>query len=289
MALTSGFFDSLNGDRVYNAEQMSSIFDGIIRDGVFEAVGNALVVNTNTGMSVKVKSGKAWFNHCWIVNDNDYPLTIDEAEISLSRIDVVALEVNHDQSVRACSFKIIKGTPASTPEAPALIRTDTVNQYPLAHVYISPGMTSITASAITNKIGMDDCPFVSGPLETIDATAFFEHWDGSFSEFMETQKEQFRAWVASVREIIESIDPGGTVVAKVTAMEGNLTNAEQSITRIEGELSDHENNTNNPHQLTPDKIGAMDQLAVGSLRAIVCQETIPVSDPSKSGYLYLIY
>ena len=34
MSLTSGFFDSLNGDRKYNTLQLSSIFDGIISEGV---------------------------------------------------------------------------------------------------------------------------------------------------------------------------------------------------------------------------------------------------------------
>ena len=34
MAFTCGFFNSENGDRKYNAEQMSAIFDGIIADGV---------------------------------------------------------------------------------------------------------------------------------------------------------------------------------------------------------------------------------------------------------------
>ena len=30
MAFTYGFFNSLNGDRKYTAEQLSSIFDGLI-------------------------------------------------------------------------------------------------------------------------------------------------------------------------------------------------------------------------------------------------------------------
>ena len=44
MSVTSGFFNSLNGDRRYNAEQMSSIFDGIINDGIFANIGTAFGV-----------------------------------------------------------------------------------------------------------------------------------------------------------------------------------------------------------------------------------------------------
>ena len=35
MAFSYGFFDSRNGDRKYDATEFSSIFDGIIKDGVY--------------------------------------------------------------------------------------------------------------------------------------------------------------------------------------------------------------------------------------------------------------
>ena len=39
MTVSYGFYNSLNGDRKYNARHMSMIFDGIIRDGVFMSIG----------------------------------------------------------------------------------------------------------------------------------------------------------------------------------------------------------------------------------------------------------
>ena len=62
MAFTYGFFNSLNGDRKYTAEQLSSIFDGLITDGVFDSIGDILATVPGSGMQVIVKSGKAWFN-----------------------------------------------------------------------------------------------------------------------------------------------------------------------------------------------------------------------------------
>ena len=50
MAWTSGFFNSVNGDRLYNADQMSHIFEGLITDGVYESVGNKLAVQPNSGL-----------------------------------------------------------------------------------------------------------------------------------------------------------------------------------------------------------------------------------------------
>ena len=47
MSVTSGFFNSLHGDRRYNAEQMSAIFDGIINDGVFANIGTAFSIKSD--------------------------------------------------------------------------------------------------------------------------------------------------------------------------------------------------------------------------------------------------
>ena len=40
MAISSGFYNSVNGDRTYDADQFGSLFDGIIAPGVFPNVGD---------------------------------------------------------------------------------------------------------------------------------------------------------------------------------------------------------------------------------------------------------
>ena len=57
MSVTYGFYNSLNGDRKYNAEQVSSLFDGLIIDGVFASVGMAFAVKATTGITVNVGIG----------------------------------------------------------------------------------------------------------------------------------------------------------------------------------------------------------------------------------------
>ena len=46
MSFTYGFYNSKNHDRTYNAEQMSSIFDGLIEDGIYESIGGAFLVKS---------------------------------------------------------------------------------------------------------------------------------------------------------------------------------------------------------------------------------------------------
>ena len=160
MALTFGFYNSLSNDRKYNAKQFSSLFDGIINDGIFRSLGERLIVTEGTGMQVLVGSGRAWFNGTWTLNDASLPLSIAASE-SLDRIDVVALEVNENVGVRANSIKIIKGNSGTTPVAPALTNTAEVHQYALAHIYVTKNITQITSGLITNKIGTLVTPYVT--------------------------------------------------------------------------------------------------------------------------------
>ncbi len=163
MALTFGFYNSLAGDRTYNAEQFSAIFDGIITDGVFETIGAALETVPDTGMNILVGSGKAWFDHTWTLNDADLTLTVAPSDLALPRIDAVVLEVNASDAVRANTIKMVTGTPASVPVEPTLTNTSEIHQYPLAWIYVGAGVTSILLANITNNVGSYLCPFVTVP------------------------------------------------------------------------------------------------------------------------------
>lgn len=122
MAVTYGFYNSSNGDRKYNAIQMSSIFDGLIKDGIFMSIGTSMmVVATGEGMMLNVGIGRAWFDHTWTLNDAPLPLTPDQSEILMNRIDMVVLDVDQREAVRANDIIIVKGTPSSNPVAPSLI------------------------------------------------------------------------------------------------------------------------------------------------------------------------
>lgn len=188
MAVTYGFYDSLNHDRLYNAQQMSAIFDGIINDGVFMSVGNQFHTVAGTGMQVIVKSGRAWFDSTWTLNDAEYPLSIDAADVLLTRIDAVVLEVNSEVATRANTVKVVKGTPASTPAKPTLTNTATVHQHALAYVTVAKNITAITNSMIEIVVGKTETPYVTAILQTTDITDLFKKWENDFQVWFETVK-----------------------------------------------------------------------------------------------------
>lgn len=197
MSITSGFFNSVNGDRKYDAMQMSSIFDGLIIDGIFASIGTAFVVKATTAQTVNVGIGKAWFNHTWTLNDAVLPLECPDSELLLNRIDAIVLEVNTTETVRENSIKIIRGTPATDPSRPTLIKEGTIYQYPLCYIYRASGSTTITQSDITNMVGSDETPFVTGILKTISLNELLGQWEAELDQFMADQSNEVAKWTES--------------------------------------------------------------------------------------------
>lgn len=167
MTVTYGFYNSVSSDRLYDALQVSSLLDGVIEDGVFPSIGNKLFVVPFSGLTVSVGTGRAWFDHTWTLNDSAYNRTLDTAHTSYTRIDIIAIEINSELATRANSFKVIKGTPASSPVPPTLTNTSTIHQYPLAYITLPPNVTTILSEHISIKVGTTLCPYVSGPLAVI--------------------------------------------------------------------------------------------------------------------------
>lgn len=202
MAVTYGFYNALNHDRLYDAIQMSSIFDGIIRDGIFSTIGDTMIVTApEDGMYVNVGSGRAWFNHTWTLNDTDYPIEAEQAEVVLDRIDAVILEVNSSAEVRANSIKFLKGTPSSNPVKPTLTHNAEVNQYALAYVRIRAGQTTIFQSDIENAVGTDETPFITGVLQQVSIETLLKQWEAEFNtyftNFKNTSTTEFNNWFAT--------------------------------------------------------------------------------------------
>ena len=196
MSVSSGFFNSLNGDRKYNAAQMSAIFDGLIIDGVFASIGTAFAVKAAGGLTVNVGIGKAWFDHTWTVNDSILPMTAPEAEVLLDRIDAVVLEVNGMESIRENTIKFVKGNPSSAPSRPILTNEGNVHQYPLCYIYRKYGTAVINQADITPMVGTESTPFVTGILQTISLDELLGKWQDELDRFTDARSQEVDDWIA---------------------------------------------------------------------------------------------
>jgi len=189
---TSGFFNSVNGDRVYNAQQMSAIFEGLITEGVYESVGNKLAVQPNSGMTVQINTGRGWVGKHWVNNDSAYLETLEAADVTLNRYCAVCIRADDTNAVRDAVPYFKYSDFATTPVKPTMERTDTVTERCLAYIYIKAGATEITAADIEDTRGNTElCGWVTGLIEQLNTTTMFEQWTAIFND-----------WFSSLQDLI---------------------------------------------------------------------------------------
>lgn len=180
----SGFFNSVNGDRVYNAEQMSSIFEGLITDGVYEAIGDKLAVQPSGGMTIQVASGRGWCKKHWFNNTTPYQMTLEASDVTLNRWCAVCIKVDESDSVRDAKPSLKYSEYATTPVKPLPENSETVKELILAYVYIKAGAGEITASDITDTRGNSElCGWVTGLIEQLSTTTLFTQWESLFNDW----------------------------------------------------------------------------------------------------------
>lgn len=214
MPVTSGFYDSLNGDRKYNSLQMSSIFDGIIRDGVYASIGNRFAVYANGGKSIRVGTGRAWFNHTWILNDEDLYLELNDSDLALDRIDAIAISVNRAAEARKAEIVVVSGTAASSPQPPVFDSTtnqdekSAVSQHPIAYIRRPAGSQVVNQGDITYVVGYNSTPYVTSPLTSISIEPYIQQWNQQwgdwFKSYTHSAENQIIVWENDTKGAVEA-------------------------------------------------------------------------------------
>lgn len=179
--------------------------------GVFAASGNAAVAAlASPGMAVTVTDGTGWMannagNGIVWWNDTQattgalLQLTVDIADAALSRIDRVVVDWKTTNYIAYPEIKILKGTPAGSPSAPALTNNSTTRQISLARISVPAGCTEITESMITDeRLDKNVCGLVTDWL-TVDTT---------------TMQAQFSAYLKRLQDELSQLEAGTAVELK---------------------------------------------------------------------------
>lgn len=220
-SVSCGFFNSVviegEPDRLYNAEQMSAIFDGLINDGVFASIGDTLVVTAGSGNTVQVGTGKCWFNHTWTLNDAPLLIECEAADVNMTRIDAIVVEVNNNDDTRDNFIKFVKGTASSyNPAKPTLEKGERKNQYALCYITRKAGSTEITQSNIENAVGTDETPFVTGIVQVTSLDILLGQWTDQLNRyitagevkidnFIAGEENDFNAWYAEMKQLMADV------------------------------------------------------------------------------------
>lgn len=197
MAITSGFFNSLNGDRKYNAAQMSEYFQGIISDGVLANYLDKMKVSAGSGMGVNIASGRAFIDSRWIESNAVEQFTLDASHPTLNRYDAIVIRL--DYSSRDITFNVKKGENASDPVKPAITNSETVKELCLAYVLIPAGSTSISAVNITDtRPDSRICGWVTGVITQLDTSDLFDQWNTAYQNYYDAMTSSFNEWFSTL-------------------------------------------------------------------------------------------
>lgn len=219
MAVTYGYFNSVDGDRTYNADQMSEYFDGLVSDGVYESVGSAMIVKavSGGGMIVQVGTGRAIVDKKWVKNDAVLNVDIPAAHPTLNKI--VSIFVRLTYADRAISIIAREGSAASNPSRPTIVRDATAYELRLANIYVRAGATSISQSDITDmRADRSQCGWVIGIVQQVDTSELFLQYQAAYEGYYQRMTEEFETWF----ETLESKLNVNTFVQKYRKHNNNL-------------------------------------------------------------------
>lgn len=214
MAITYGFFNSVDGDRKYNAEQMSTYFDGLVSDGIFQSVGKKFSVTAGAGLTVNIDTGRALIECHWLKNDNVLTISLDSADVQNDRKDLIVIKL--DYSARTMGIEYING-------AESVKNTETVKYLTLAKITVPAGATTITQANIKDIRGSALCPWVTGLVKQVDTSDLFSQYEKAYEEMV----QQMINWWADRRNAFDTWFNSLTTSLNVNL---NLTKQEFSYT-----------------------------------------------------------
>ena len=222
--ITYGFFNSVDGDRKYSADQMSNYFKGLISDGVYEGLGSALVVTAGDGMTVNVGTGRAIIDCKWINFDGVESLPISPASPTQARYTAVVIRL--DRENRQMVLTTVDGEPAASPVMPEIGDDELC----LAMVYVTANAVSISQVNITDMRGSQHCLWVTGLINQLDTSTLFLQWQAAFEEFFEalTGRLQVNTYIQEYRKSVTLDGSATTVTLDMTG----YTYADTDIIRI---------------------------------------------------------
>ena len=222
--VTYGFFNSVDGDRKYSADQMSNYFKGLISDGVYEGLGSALVVTAGDGMTVNVGTGRAIIDCKWINFDGVESLPISPASPTQARYTAVVIRL--DRENRQMVLTTVDGESAASPVMPEIGDDELC----LAMVYVTANAVSISQVNITDMRGSQHCLWVTGLINQLDTSTLFLQWQAAFEEFFEalTGRLQVNTYIQEYRKSVTLDGSATTVTLDMTG----YTYADTDIIRI---------------------------------------------------------
>jgi hypothetical protein len=194
MAFYCGFFNSINKDRLYTAEDMNMPYKRIVSNGVFAKKNGEsstdFQVTANGSMNITVQPGNGIFKDKWAELTQAQIITLATAHTLLNRIDSVIVRMDNTDDVRGGSIIVRSGDYGETPTPPSLVNTDDIKEYRLANITVGANVEEIGQDVIEDTRPTDECGWVHNLLWDSDITATYKQWQAQFDNWFNKVKDE---------------------------------------------------------------------------------------------------
>lgn len=207
------FWNSNEGDRIYDADSFSNWLRKFFTTGVFQ---NDLQVTADGGMVVRVGTGYANLEGKVRMFDAETTFTIAASNSTYPRIDTIV--VQKSENARSITLEYVQGGASANPSAVPPTRSGGIYQLVLAQVYVAAGATSITQGNIRDTRGVWSetntseqlCRWVTGTVKELD-----------ISQIMAQSRDQFNRWFEDVKHIFDgdAEEAAGRLLNRIIALE----------------------------------------------------------------------
>lgn len=189
------FYDSVGGDRKYNADSMTEWLLPFFTSGVFQG---ALQVTANGNLTVTVGTGYVNIGGKVKIFREEKTLDLETPSGSLDRIDSVV--VRRNDTARDFEIMILKGGNASNPKPSALVREGAFYDLKLADIYIGKGALKIGQEHITDtRMDKAVCGWVVSTVKELDFTQIKTQFEGFFTQWKSDKQMAFDTWFNRIK------------------------------------------------------------------------------------------
>lgn len=249
--VNAGFFDAVNNDRTYSANDMNRPYKRVITNGVFATPQGTpstdlQVVSAGSGMNIIVQAGDGIFNNKWFENPAAIPITVPSNTTIVPRMDSVIVQIDTSISGRCGNIVYRTGNPSSNPQAPAINNVSGVIEYRIANVYVASNANAINNDAITDLRGSSSCPWITSLIQQVDTSTLFTQYQTAYQSFYDEATVDYDDYVQEQREDWEAFVSGLTEQLTVSAnvvMLKNTYTASASVTNIPIGIASFNKNT----------------------------------------------
>lgn len=233
-----GFFNSINSDRTYDADDMNKPYRRIVGEGVFASqygtTSSDFHVEASGGLTIRCQKGEGIVGGKWLEMTEDTTISVTRGG-TLPRIDSILLRVDKNPSKRSGGIVYVEGTNASRPSHVELTNDDNITEYRIADIMVKAGASTIIQSDITDFRGSSECPWIASLIKQVDTSTLYDQWNKAYSDYYDTETERFN-------QFLETLTTQLNVSMSLIKYDNSVITSEDDTTVIPIGISSYEPN-----------------------------------------------